>query len=147
MHKPTGVVKWHEDWGVSYDIHIVVCIFQDSEESSPSAEINNTSYFFPKISGIGPCVSRINWCERQRCDSIYMVVRLSDVTTGKKCIFCVFACFRPYIGQPDNHLGWATSLPYTSIHPTDPSSNPWNFCEKILRIGRDEKLSFLSQLF
>ena len=32
-----------------------------------------------KISGMGPWVSRINWCEEHWCSSIYMVVRLSDI--------------------------------------------------------------------
>ena len=40
-------------------------------------------------------VSRIYWCKGHWCSSIYMVVRLSDVSskTGKKCIFCVFRLF------------------------------------------------------
>ena len=45
------------------------------------------------------------------------------------------ACFRPYVEQPDDHIGWATSLPFTSIYPTDSRTNPWNFHEKILRVG------------
>ena len=52
----------------------------------------NSQYFFAKLSGIGPWVSRINWCEGHQCDSTDMVVRLSNIRpkTGKKCIFCVF---------------------------------------------------------
>ena len=41
----------------------------------------NSQYFFMKISGIGPWVSKINWCERHWCGSIYMVIRLSDIST------------------------------------------------------------------
>ena len=33
-------------------------------------------------------------------------------------------------------------MPFTSIYPTDPRTNPWNFCYKILKIGSFEKLSF-----
>ena len=33
-------------------------------------------------------------------------------------------------------------MPFTSIYPTNPRNNPWNFGEKILRIGGIEKLSF-----
>ena len=33
-------------------------------------------------------------------------------------------------------------LSYLSIYPTNPRTNPWNFCKKILRIGGIEKLSF-----
>ena len=52
----------------------------------------NSQYFFVKISWIGPWASRIDWCEGHWWGSIYMVVRLSDITLkkGKKGIFCLF---------------------------------------------------------
>ena len=53
-----------------------------------------------------------------------------------------FGCFRPYVGQPDDHIGWATLMPFVSIYSTNPRTNPWNFREKILRIGGVENLSF-----
>ena len=61
-----------------------------------------------------------------------MVVSLSHVgsKTGKKIKNAFFACFRPYIQQPDNHIDWATLLPYASIYPTNPRTSPWNFCKK-----------------
>ena len=64
---------------------------------------NNPQYFFAKILGIRPWVSRIDWCKGQRWGSTYIVVRLSAVKskTDKKCIF---ARFRPYIRQPDDHI-------------------------------------------
>ena len=37
---------------------------------------------------------------------------------------------------------WATSLPFASINPTNPRTNPWNFHEKILRIGGAAKWVF-----
>ena len=57
----------------------------------------NSQYFFVKISGIGPWMCRIDWCEGHWCSSTYMVVRLSDISskTGKKYIFCVFRLFLP----------------------------------------------------
>ena len=64
-------------------------------------------------------------------------IKMADVKNKKNALF---ACFRPYIGQPDNHIGWATSLPLASIYYIDPRTNPWNFCEKILRIGGVEQL-------
>ena len=49
----------------------------------------NSQYFSAKLSGIGPWVSRINWCKGHQCDPTNMVVRLSDdirPKTGKKCM-------------------------------------------------------------
>ena len=55
----------------------------------------NSQYFFVKISWIGCWDSRFDWCERHWGGSIYMVVRLSDISskTGKKCIFGLFRLF------------------------------------------------------
>ena len=50
----------------------------------------------------------------------------------------LFSCFWAYVGQPHDHIGWATSMPFASINPT----NPWNFHKKILRIGNFEKWPF-----
>ena len=52
-----------------------------------------SQYFFSKISGIGPLVSRIDWCKGHWCSSTYVAVRLISSKTGKKCIFCVFRLF------------------------------------------------------
>ena len=49
---------------------------------------------------------------------------------------------RKNVGQPHNHRGWATSMPFASINPTNPRLNAWNFWKKTLRIGGIEKLSF-----
>ena len=57
------------------------------------------------------------------------------------------ALFWAYVGQPDDHIGWATLMPFASIYSTNPKTKPWNFHEKILRIGGVEKLSFLSRIF
>ena len=44
-------------------------------------KIANSQNFFVKISWIGPWVSRIEWCEGHWCSSMYMVVRLSDISS------------------------------------------------------------------
>ena len=36
-----------------------------------------------KISKIGPWVSRVDWCEGHQCESTYMTVRLSDISSKK----------------------------------------------------------------
>ena len=51
-------------------------------------------------------------------------------------------CFCPYVGQPHSHIGWDKSMPFASINPTNPRTNPWNFHKKILRIGDFEKCTF-----
>ena len=47
-----------------------------------------------------------------------------------------------YVGHPHNQIGWATSMPFTSINPTNPRTNLWNCHKKNWRIGDFEKLSF-----
>jgi hypothetical protein len=61
---------------------------------------------------------------------------------AKNAFFVFLGCFRAYVGQPHNHIGWATPMSFTSINPTNPSTNPWNFHIKFLRIGDLKKLSF-----
>ena len=62
--------------------------------------------------------------------------------------FLVFlGCFWAYAGQPHNHIGWAASMPFASINSTNPTTNPWNFHKKILRIGRAGKLPFFKRPF
>jgi hypothetical protein len=58
-------------------------------------------------------------------------------------------CFKSiktfYVGQPDDHIGRATLMPFTSIHPTESRTNP--FQKKIFRIGREKNSVILSQPF
>ena len=61
---------------------------------------------------------------------------------GVKIDFFVFLPFFGVYIQPDDHIGWATWLPFASIYPTYLRTNPWNFRKKILRIGRVENLSY-----
>ena len=104
----------------------------------------NSQYFFVKILWIRPWVSRIGWCEGHWCGSTYMAVRLPNISskTAKNPKKAFFACFWAYVGQSLNHIGWATSMPFASINPTDPRTNPQKFYKRILRIGDFEKLSF-----
>ena len=54
---------------------------------------------------------------------------------AKKAFFVFLVRFWAYVGQPHDHINWATSMPFTSINSTNPRTNPWNFREKFLRIG------------
>ena len=53
-----------------------------------------------------------------------------------------FACFRPYVGQPHGHIGWAKPMPLASFNPTNPRTNPWNFGRICSAFDEVEKLSF-----
>ena len=69
-------------------------------------------------------------------------MRLSDISskTGQK--ICVFRLFWAYVGQPPDHISCAKPMPFASIISTIPRTNPWEFHEKILRIGRAGKWVF-----
>jgi hypothetical protein len=74
----------------------------------------------------------------------FMAVRLSDVSSKpgkkhKKCIFGLFLSLRWTVSQP--------SMPFASINPTDPRTNPRNFHKHFLRIGDFEKPSFQKKKF
>ena len=58
--------------------------------------------------------------------------------------FVFLACFRAYVGQPDNHIiiGWATSMPFASIYPTNPRTNWWNFHKKNIENWQNWKTQF-----
>ena len=70
-----------------------------------------------------------------------MVVRLSNkrVKTTKNAFLPLKW---PFVGQPDNHIGWAISLVYSWVSSTYQRTISWNFGEKMFRIGGFEKLTF-----
>ena len=86
----------------------------------------NSEHFFTKISGNGPWVSRRYSCIGQGCSSTYMVVRLSN-KRAKTTKNAFLPLKWPFVGQPDNHIGWATSLAYTWVSSTYPRTISWNF--------------------
>ena len=53
-----------------------------------------------------------------------------------------FACFWAYVGQPHSHIGWALSMPFASITPTNPRTNPWNFGGNCSAFGGGWKTQF-----
>ena len=58
-------------------------------------------------------------------------LRLSNISSKTGNAFFVFlGCFWVYVGQPHEHIGWATSMPFASIYPIHPRTNPWNFGKK-----------------
>ena len=73
--------------------------------------------------------------------STYMVVRLSD-KQPKNTKNTFFVCFWAYVGHPHDLISWALPMPFASINSTIPRTNPWEFHEKILRIGGAGKWGF-----
>ena len=103
-----------------------------------------STFFRQNFRDIGSWVNWINWCEGLGYGSTHMVVRLSERRPlfSKKGQNAYFAIKMSYFGQPDSHIGWATFMPLASIYLINLRTNPWNFSEKILRIGGFENLSF-----
>ena len=97
-----------------------------------------------KFPWIGPWFSRISWCEGHWFGSTNMVVRQSDISSKqpKNTKNSFFVCFWAYVGQPHDHISWAVPMPFASINSANPRTNPWEFHEKILRIGGAEKWAF-----
>ena len=54
---------------------------------------------------------------------------------AKNAFYVFLGCFWAYVKQPHSHIDWATPMPFKSINPINPRTNPWNFQKKILRIG------------
>ena len=105
----------------------------------------NSEHFFTKISKNGPWINKRYSCIGQGCSLTYMVVRLSN-KRSKNAFLVFFALKWPFVGQPDNHIGWATSLAYTWVSSTYPRTISWNFGEKMFRIGGFEKLTFFETI-
>ena len=61
--------------------------------------------------------------------------------------FELFGCFWAYVGQPHGHIGWATSMPFTSINSTNPRTNPWNYREIFWELAILKISVFLSRPF
>ena len=78
---------------------------------------------------ICPWVSRIDWCKGLWCGSTYMVERLPQ-NRQKMHFFMLLGCSCSYVQQPQNHICWATPLPFASINSTNPRTNPWNLQKK-----------------
>ena len=115
----------------------------DGFKKSQFFKSTNSEHFFTKISGNGPWVSRRYSCIGQGCSSTYMVVRLSN-KRAKTTKNAFLPLKWPFVGQPDNHIGWATSLAYTSS--TYLRTISWNFGEKMFRIGGFENLTFFETI-
>ena len=52
-----------------------------------------------------------------------------------------------YIGQPDDHIGWAKWMPFASINPTNSRTNSWNFHKKYWELASLNNSVFLSRPF
>ena len=92
--------------------------------------------FWPKFHGL--ILELIEWIDAKGVD-LAQPIRLSDC---KKVTLVLKTLKIPFSGQPDNHISWATSMPFASIYPIDPKTKHWNFGKKIFRIVGFEKMTF-----
>ena len=58
-----------------------------------------------------------------------------------------FACFWAYFWHPHNHVGLATPMPFASINPNNPRTNPRKFWKKYWELAEMENDPFLSRPF
>ena len=63
-----------------------------------------------------------------------------------------YKCWLIFMGkkqkkQPDNQIGWAVSMPFSSIYYTNQRTNLWNFCEKNWELGELKISVFLCRPF
>ena len=62
---------------------------------------------------------------------------------AKNAFFVFFGCFWTYVGQPQGHIGWATSMPFASINPTNPRTNLSFFESAILNLKKIKNKCFI----
>ena len=73
-----------------------------------------SQYFFAKISGIGPWVRRaLMWLNLYGRQAVWRKLK----KRGKNAFFVFVHLFWAYVRQPDDHIGWGTSMPFASIYP------------------------------
>ena len=110
-------------------------------------KIANSQYFFVKISWIGPCISRIDWCEGHWCGSTYMAVRLSDISskTRKNKKIVLLGHFWAYVGQLHGHKGWALAMSFASINSTNPRTNPKKNPKNVVFLSQPFQLFFFQK--
>ena len=95
------------------------------------------------------------WAELRCCNTLKISINFSSgaerlqnqlrVSFKICCLWlenAFFACFSAYVGQPHSNIGWAKSMPFASINPTNPRTHPAQFGKKILRIDRLAKWGF-----
>ena len=69
-------------------------------------------------------------------------VRLKLKNRQNMHFLAFLGCFYVYVTLPHNHIGWARSIPFSSINSTNPNTNLWNLSKFILEIVDFEKLSY-----
>ena len=78
--------------------------------------------------------------------NVYCILVMKDIVVLILVgINAFLALFWAYAGQPGDHKGLAILIPFISIHSIYPRTNPYNFQEKILRIGGVKKRRFFDR--
>ena len=83
-------------------------------------------------------------CCRHVCSTVVCIKdgKASFLRFWKNTKNTFFVGFWDYVGQPHDLISWAVPMPFASINSTIPRTDPWEFHEKILRIGGAGKWGF-----
>ena len=94
----------------------------------------NSQYFSHKfqklVLGLVGLIEAMMWLNLYAWETVQCKLK----NRQKNAFFVFLGCFWAYAGQPHNHIGWARSMPFASINPTNPRTNFWNWCNQIFRI-------------
>ena len=123
-------------------------------------QIHQFSIFFTKISGFGPWINRINWCEGNQCDNlygcqavlkkVYLLLKCmhwsTDLVCTLKWLFWTFGYSKwPYLvrfinptigfASPKNFLDYAPATkPETALIKTALTGDPQYICSSKINI-------------
>ena len=129
------------DLGLISELH---CVTQDNHQNfNPSILFKALWLAFMKQNH-GVVLGLVGLIDvKGRCGSTYMAMRLASNISSKRAKKLKYIMhFLPFVKlMLDSlmaiYLGWATSMPFASINPTNPRTNPW--IKKKIRIGGIEK--------
>ena len=97
--------------------------------------------YISKYNGVPISWNRLFWAGNQGNNQNFDPSLLGCLKQAKNALFVFLPVLGLMLDCLTTILGWATLMPFASIYPTDARTNPWNFREKVLRIGGEKKLS------
>ena len=122
-------------------------------------EFQELSYSTRDLSQAGKKIIVVTSWATDKMTTIFTQNDNFDHFEWNRCHLCILsACNKvyflsinwAYLGQPDNHIGWAKSIPFASIDPTYSRTNFWNFGKNCSAFGvffESAILKFFCQIF